>query len=264
MTQLKESIILLTGANGGFGQQFTRQLLAAGSHLILTDKDEMSLKNQVKTLQKEIKTGEILAYWGIDLSQAEGCQSLFNLVKSLNLSPDIIINNAGLSLYGRIDEIPSEKWEQLMQLNLLTPMRLTALFLPEMIHRKKGHIVNISSLAGWITPRGITPYCSSKFGLRGFSEGLWQDVKSDNIKVTCVYPFFSKTPILQPEKYGTFAQTYQPIPDYLITDPAKIIQRTLKAIEQDKLQVFPDTYAHIFSFLSRYFPPLINFITQRL
>jgi short-subunit dehydrogenase len=263
MTQLKESIILLTGANGGFGQAFTRQLLAAGSHLILTDKDETALKNHVETLQKEIQTGKILAYWGIDLSQAEGCRILYDLVKSLNLSPDMIINNAGLGLYGRIDEIPSDKWEQLMQLNLLTPMRLTALFLPEMIHRKKGHIVNISSLAGWITPRGITPYCSSKFGLRGFSEGLWQDVKDDNVKVTCVYPFFSKTPILNSEKYGTYAQTYQPIPDYFITDPSKVIQRTLKAIEKDKLQVFPDVYAQILSFFSRYFPLLINSILKR-
>ena len=69
-----------------------------------------------------------------------------------------------------------------MQINLLSPMRLSALFLPQMIERSSGHIVNISSLAGWIGSPFLSAYCASKFGLRGFSESLAPDLRPHNIR----------------------------------------------------------------------------------
>ncbi|MGK7931780.1 MAG: SDR family NAD(P)-dependent oxidoreductase [Microcystaceae cyanobacterium] len=259
MTQLKEAIIVLTGASGGFGQQFTRQLLQAQSHLILTDIDETLLRQQVQDIQKEVKTGKVLACWGIDLQQQNSCQILYERIQSLNVSVDILINNAGIGLYGRMDELPQDKWEQLMQINLLVPMRLSTLLTKDMISRRKGHIVNLSSVAGWIAAEGITPYSTSKFGLRGFSEGLFQDVKQYNVKVTVVYPFFSRTPILQSKQYGLLAQEKKSLPNYLTTDPAKIIERTLISIQKDKLHVFPDIFSKILTFIKQHFPFFLDF-----
>jgi short-subunit dehydrogenase len=259
MTQLKEAVIVLTGASGGFGQQFTRQLLQARSHLILTDLDENLLLQQVKEIQKEVTTGKVLACWGIDLQQTNSCQLLYEKIQSLNVPIDILINNAGMGLYGRMDELPQEEWEKLMEINLLVPMRLSSLLMKEMINHRRGHIVNISSVAGWIAAEGITPYSTSKFGLRGFGEGLFQEAKSYNIKVTVVYPFFSRTPILQSKKYGILAQDNKSIPNYFTTDPAKIIERTLIAIQKDKLHVFPDSFSQILTFIKQHFPFLLNF-----
>lgn len=263
MTQLDNAVVVLTGATGGFGQQFTRQLLQAGSHLILTDLDETLLQQQVDILQQEITTGKVMACWGIDLSQPEGCQTLYEAVKALNIPVDILINNAGIAFYGRMDEVPQEKWERLMQVNLLAPMRLSSLFMTDMIARRKGHIVNISSLAGWIAPAGLTHYATSKFGLRGFSEGLLNEVKAYNIKVTGVYPFFSRTPILQSERYGTLAQEIAEIPDHMTTDPADVIQNTIHAIIRDQQQVFPDQTAKYLYFLKRYCPRLVDWMSEK-
>lgn len=262
MTQLYEAVVLITGASGGFGQELTRQLLEAGSQLILTDIDEAILRERVKAIQTKVRTGNVLAILSVDLSTREGCETLYNQVTTLNTSIDILINNAGIAFYGRMDEVPNEKWERLMQVNLLAPMRLSALFAADMITRQKGHIVNISSVAGWSGTAGLTAYAASKFGLRGFSEGLFNELKDYNVKVTAVYPFFSRTPILQSERYGILAKTYLGLPEHLVTDPAKVMSETIQGIVNNKLHVFPDAMAKRIHLLKRYFPQLLDRIND--
>ncbi|KJH69583.1 SDR family NAD(P)-dependent oxidoreductase, partial [Aliterella atlantica] len=161
MTELKDAVVLITGATGGFGQQLTRQLLMAGSRLILTDLDAVVLEQQRAAIGQEISTGEVLACLVADLSTAEGCDLLYKQVQVLNTPIDILINNAGIAVFGRMDEVPPEQWERLMQINLLAPMRLTSLFVADMIARRAGHIVNISSAAGWAAIAGLTHYSTS-------------------------------------------------------------------------------------------------------
>lgn len=254
MTQLNNAVIITTGASGGFGQEFTRQLLQANSRLILTDIDKEKLILTVNEISSEIKSGEIIACLASDLSNCQGCDSLFNQVKNLDLPIDILINNAGIGLYGRMDEVPQEEWEKLMQVNLLSPMRLSTLFVKEMINRQQGHIVNISSLAGWVGIAGMAHYASSKFGLRGFSEALSRELKPYNVRVTGVYPFFSRTPIIKSTAYGTLAENYQGFPDKFATNPHQVIAQTIKAITQNKSSVFPDKPAQIINLIKRYIP----------
>ncbi|MDJ0716485.1 MAG: SDR family NAD(P)-dependent oxidoreductase [Prochloraceae cyanobacterium] len=260
MTNLDQAVVLITGAAGGFGQQLTRQLLEAGSRLILTDLDEAILKEQTDAILDEVKTGEILALLPSDLSERTGCEVLYRQVKALKIPVDILINNAGMGLFGRMDEVPYQKWERLMEVNLLAPMRLSSLFVADMIGRRSGHIVNISSVAGWIATAGMSHYATSKFGLRGFSEGLLNEVKIYGVKVTAVYPFFSRTPILQSEKYGTLAIEKRELPESLVTDPADVMRETIKGIINNKPQVFPDRMAKILCVLKRFFPPALNWI----
>ncbi|HYW22500.1 MAG TPA: SDR family NAD(P)-dependent oxidoreductase [Nodularia sp. (in: cyanobacteria)] len=262
MTQLDQAVVLITGASGGFGQQLTRQLLEAGSRLILTDIDEAGLRERVQAIQHQVKTGDVLACLAVDLSTREGCEILYHQVKALNIPVDILINNAGIAVFGRMDEIPNEKWERLMQINLLTPMRLSALFATDMIARQQGHIVNISSLAGWWSSPGLTHYAASKFGLRGFSEGLFHEVKDYNVKVTAIYPFFSRTPILQCEKFGSLSKIQDDFLDNVATDPAKIMRATIRGIQRNKLHVFPDAIAQNAHLLKRYFPQIANLIND--
>jgi short-subunit dehydrogenase len=262
MTRLYKAVVLITGASGGFGQELTRQLLEAGSQLILTDIDETILRERVEAIQTKVLTGNVLACLSVDLSTREGCETLYHQLKTLNISIDILINNAGIAFYGRTDEVPNEKWERLMQVNLLAPMRLSALFATDMIARQKGHIVNISSVAGWSVMPGLTHYGASKFGLRGFSEGLFNELKDYNVKVTAVYPFFSRTPILQSERYGTLAKNNLILPEHLVTDPAKVISQTIQGIIHNQLHVFPDGMAKGIHLLKRYFPQLLDRISD--
>ncbi len=263
VTHLDEAVVLITGAAGGFGQEFTRQLLQAGSRLILTDLDEAALHELAESVRREVATGEILACLAINLSDRSGCDSLYRQVQSLGFPLDILLNNAGIGLSGRQDEVPQPEWERLMQVNLLAPMRLSALFATDMIARQKGHIVNISSLAGWLAPAGLAHYAASKFGLRGFSEGLFNELKPYNVKVTAVYPFFSRTPLLQSPRYGTQKSESQ-FPTNLATDPAQVISQTIQAIRRNRPEVFPDAVAKSASLLKRYCPYLLNWLGDGL
>ena len=261
MTDLNRAVVVLTGATGGFGRELTKQLLQAGSQLILSDINRSALDKLAAEISHD--TGKILACIESDLSTREGCEILYQQVKSLDVPIDVLINNAGIGLFGRMDEVPSDKWERLMQVNLITPMRLSTLFVSEMIERRQGHIVNISSLAGWIAPAGMAHYSSSKFGLRGFSMGLWNEVKSYNVKVTAVYPFFSKTPILQSESFGTLAQSSQRFPENIATEPADVMAKTIKAIVRNRLHVFPDRPGRTIYLIQQYFPQLFKIVSER-
>lgn len=264
MTQLKDAIVLITGATGGFGQELTRQLLKAGSRLILTDLDGDRLEQQVADSQQESLKGKVLACLVADLSTSEGCDLLYKQVQDLNTPIDILINNAGIAVFGRMDEVPPEQWERLMFVNLLAPMRLSSLFVADMIVRRSGHIVNISSAAGWVATAGLTHYSTSKFGLRGFSEGLLDEVKLYNVKVTAVYPFFSRTPILQSKRYGTLAEEAENVAEHLITDPAAVMCRAIQGIERDQLHVFPDRIAYTAYLLKRFAPWLLDWMKSRV
>ena len=266
MTQLDEAVVLITGAAGGFGQELTRQLLSANSRLILSDRDSGVLQTCVEKIQQDISTGKVLACLAVDLSSRKGCETLYREAIALGFAIDILINNAGIGLLGRMDEVPTEQWERLMQVNLLAPMRLSTLFVADMIARRQGHIVNISSLAGWVATEGLAHYATSKFGLRGFSEGLHQEVKPYNVQVTAVYPFFSRTPILQSPRYGTLAQGMeskgmQGFPPQLATDPVRVMRSTLRGIQRNQLHVFPDAIAQITQQLKRHTPWLLDWIT---
>lgn len=258
MTNIQGKTILVTGAAGGFGQQFIRQSLAAGGKLILTDRQGSSLEACARMLHEEVGSGEIVQCIESDLSTSEGCTALAQSVTQL---PDILINNAGLGNFGRFDEIPTAQWERLMQVNLLAPMRLTSLFLPEMIARRSGHIVNISSVAGWIGMAGLAAYSASKYGLRGFSESLTEELAPYNIHVTTVFPFYSRTPILDSPRFGSLAAAE--LPESMTSDPAQVIREVMEGIRINKAHVFPDPTARRLHWIKRLVPRLIPLLNRR-
>ena len=260
MTNLNCAVVLITGATGGFGRQMTRQFMAAGSRVILTDLDAGGLA----TLKAEFDTSsnQALACITADLSSADGCQALFDAVQAENLQPDVLINNAGIAVSGRFDHVPRDRWEALMQINLLAPMRLCDMFLPQMIKRGSGHIVNISSVAGWIGAPGISSYCASKFGLRGYGESLAVDVAEFDIKVSTVYPYFSRTPILDSERFGY--EERMVIPDDMVTDPSDVVAAIISGVKRNRLHIFPDKMARRIHYIKRYIPWMIPILNRRM
>ena len=121
-----------------------------------------------------------------------------------------------------------------------------------MLERGSGHIVNVSSIAGWIGPGGASSYAATKFGLRGFSESLARDVEAFGVAVSAVYPFFSRTPILESECFG-YDRPPQ-IPADMATDPAVVVTEILKGIRNNRLHIFPDSSARALYYLHRFAP----------
>ena len=141
-------------------------------------------------------------------------------------------------------------------------MRICYLFLPQLIERGSGHIVNISSLAGWIGTSGISSYCATKFGLRGFSDSLAADYEECGIEVSTVYPFFSRTPILDSEQFGY--ETRREVPDDMVTDPADVVAAIVKGVRMNRRDIFPDKMSRRIHYLKRSMPWVIPLIDRRM
>lgn len=261
MTTLDGATVLVTGASGGFGREMMRQFLAAGSRLIVTDRDAGALAEAAGQIHADGGgRGEIRAVLEADLSTREGCERLHREAAAVAV-PDVLVNNAGIGMSGRIDQIPWQQWETLMQVNLLSVMRLTGLFLPAMLERDSGHVVNVSSIAGWVATGGMSVYSASKFGVRGFSDSLVRDLEETGVRVTTVFPFFSRTPILDSIQFGE--EPPRKVPDDIVTEPADVVREILRGIREDREYVFPDAMARRLHRLQRYFPRLVLWFGRR-
>ena len=258
MKSLSQKVILVTGAAGGFGQQFIKQFLEQGANLILTDINDEILKKVSSEIFTSIPNckGKILGTFASDISTKQGCESVYNQALSVSSNIDILINNAGLINYGLFHEIPVEKWERMMQVNLMAVMYLSHHFMGYFAKKKAGHILNISSVSGFVpTAHGI-PYSTSKFAVRGFGLALSKEAKQFNVNVTNVYPFYSPTPLLQTATDGS-AKT-KSIPKFLYDSPELIVKAAVKGLRKNKLNVYPGVLPRlIFNFI-KLFPITAN------
>ena len=241
MKSLQGKTILVTGAAGGLGQEYARQLLARGAHLILTDLDERLLQPIADQLKGS--HGKILDIIGADISNEKGCGQLYGKTKKKAPNLDMLINNAWLINYGYFWEIPPDKWETLMKVNLFAPMWLSRLFVPDMTARGDGHLVFMSSVAGFAATALGTPYTASKFGLRGFAMALSGELKNKGVRTTIVYPSGVSTKLLNSPEFG-FAEL-KPLPSIFAEDPVKVIRAAIKGIRKNRLHVYPGLFAKI-------------------
>ena len=264
MQSLSDKTAIITGAAGGLGQSMVWQFLRERCKLILSDLDEEKLRSATKdTLDRHgLPLGEgILGYIAADLSSSAGCDALYTKSQYIAPSIDILVNNAGMSAPGRFLDIPKERWHSVLHVNLIAPVELTAHFLPAMIKRRSGHIVNIACVASYVATPGLSAYCTSKFGLRGLSESLAVDVQPYGIDVTTIYPLFARTALLDSPYYGTGQRGS--IPDFLFYEPDFIISELVKSMKRRKRSVYPGWKTKMIILVQRLFPNFIPSLIAR-
>ncbi len=198
---LKSKIAIVSGASSGLGR-------AISSALIENDVVVYGLARDLKKLNEVKKVlGANFIPVQLDISVQEDVDTWLDSTFSSNNLPNILINNAGVGGFGKINELPTEQWHKMMQVNLNGMYYLTSGVVPLIKQNKlNGHIVNIGSILGTVGREEGTAYCTSKFGVQGFSEALFKELRHDRIKVTCINPgsiatdFFKETGIVANDK----------------------------------------------------------------
>lgn len=128
--------------------------------------------------------------------------------------------------------------------------------------RNSGHLVNIASVASFVAAPGLATYSSTKYGLRGFGEALSEELKNTKIRVTNLYPFFTKTPMMESPQYG-FSNKKE-IPQLLMSTPEEVIRDMINGIKRDELHILPGPMAKATEFLNRIAPQGMNLFFEFL
>ena len=175
---------------------------------------------------------------------------------------DIIVNNAGVVQFERIAEASYEDLEWLWRINFWGVVYGTKAFLPHFLDRGEGHIVNISSLGGFLTTPLMGAYCASKFAVRGFTETLYQEVRRLGVGVTCVHPSGVSTDLARNARIGRSAgfTTDELVPQaerMSLTRPEKAAARIVRAIKKNHPRVIIGADARIACLLQRLSPLLV-------
>jgi short-subunit dehydrogenase len=179
--------IIITGASRGIGKAIALAFAAEGAGLYLCARDKQVLTATAVEIHASYPKSTTHSF-AADLSTKDGATQFGNWVLEKAGSIDILINNAGYFLPGNTYNEAEGTLEQMIATNLYSAYHLSRILLPKMIAAKKGHIFNISSIAGQAAYPNGGSYSISKFALAGFSKNLREELKPLNIKVTTVYP----------------------------------------------------------------------------
>ncbi len=183
---LKGKVVLITGASSGFGEQTARLFAAEGAHVILAARRIERLQAEVAVIQAA--GGEAMAT-PVDVNNRVDIDNMVNRVIEKYGRIDILFNNAGFGRLNWFDELESKRDIQTqVNVNLIGLMEVTHAVLPHMLAQQSGHIINMSSVAGWIAAPMYSVYAASKFGVRGFTDSLRREVRRQGIQVSGIYP----------------------------------------------------------------------------
>ena len=185
MQSLAGKTALVTGAGKGIGKAIAIALAQEGVHVGLlarTEKDLLTVAEEIKAL------GVNVFIANADISNRVEVEAAISKLQNQLGSIDILINNAGTAAFGKFLELEPEVWENMIKVNLFGVYYATRAVLPQMIERKSGDIINISSTAGKAGNAVTSAYSASKFAVFGLSESLMQEVRKHNIRVTALAP----------------------------------------------------------------------------
>lgn len=177
---------LVTGAASGIGAELCRLFAADGANIVLVDRNQAGMDTTSAELESKFGVQTIsLAY---DLSQQEAPQQIFQDLQARKVEIDALVNNAGFGTFGNFWETDLERDKSLVNVNIMAPMLLSKLFLPGMVARKRGRVLNVGSVSGFLASPYASTYYSSKSFLLSFSQGIATSLRGTGVTVTVVCP----------------------------------------------------------------------------
>jgi short-subunit dehydrogenase len=228
---------VVTGAASGIGAALAALLAARGSNLVLVDRDKERLDGVAAGLRRDHPQCTLDTYV-VDLSDDAATDEAADALAAAHPGTTLLVNNAGVALGGRFDQVTLEEFDWVMAVNFRSVVRLTHAFLPALKAHPGAHLVNVSSVFGIFAPAGQAAYSASKFAVRGFSEAVRHELAEDGVGVTVVHPGGIKTRIAESARTGSgvsveeYEQGRQQFAKLLTMPPETAAARIVEAIEK--------------------------------
>ena len=234
---------LITGASMGIGEAFAREFARKGHNLVLVARSGDRLQKLAAELRQESRVDVKVCVE--DLSDAESSGRIYAFCQREQAGVDFLVNCAGLSRAGDFDDIPLGKLEEIMMVNMVAMARITRLFLPDMVARREGNIINVASLGALQGVPGLGLYSATKAFVMTLSEALHEELKGKGIKVIAVCPGFINTGFF--ERAGHNAANLR-LP---ISETGVVITSALKGLKKNRVRAFPTVIDTILVFSQR-------------
>jgi short-subunit dehydrogenase len=244
--ELRGKRVVITGASRGIGEGLAHRFAAAGSNVALVARSAEAIEKLAADLGGSAHPA--------DLADPKQVATLVNRIEDEAGPIDVLVNNAGIDLTGALWDTSPDDLALIVQINLTVPMELCRQVIPRMLHRGRGHIVNISSLAACGLYPGLTAYSATKAGLSHFTAGLRADLRRLPVKTTLVEMAGVPTDML------THVANYKPTEDsfsrgyrlHLVTDTPldTLVNATVEAVEKDQRHVRYPKRALLFPLLT--------------
>lgn len=230
--------LLITGASSGFGLALAREALAAGHRVVGTVRNE-----QARAELEALAPGQIVGRL-LDVTDFDAIPGLVAEIEASVGPLDVLVNSAGYGHEGILEESPLEAMRRQFEVNVFGAVAMIRAVLPYLRQRRRGHILNITSMGGYITMPGIAYYCGSKFALEGISDALGKEVEGFGIAVTAVAPgsfrtdWAGRSMVRSPRSIADYDALFDPVRQARQEksgkqpgDPVKAAQAMLVAIE---------------------------------
>jgi NAD(P)-dependent dehydrogenase (short-subunit alcohol dehydrogenase family) len=255
MSEIKGAVAVITGAGSGIGRALATEMARGGAALALADVNAAGLEETRAHLGPQAART-----YTVDVADASAVANFALAVQRDFGRVSLVVNNAGVALYGTFAEISLADMDWLMRINYWGVVHGCKFFLPLLEREPDARIVNISSVFGLFGPPGQSAYCSSKYAVRGFSECLREELRATNVKVTCVHPGGIATRIAENARAGSaantteFAQARQRFAKVAITTPEEAARVIVKGITGNKDRVLIGNDAKRINLMQRLFP----------
>jgi short-subunit dehydrogenase len=232
MVELRGSRALVTGAAGGLGGYISRALAGQGANLVVSDLPGSSIEERAEELGRMGVGAQAIP---ADLTDAADRERLVRDAAEAIGPLDVLVNNAGLEFGGAFTKTTREEIEAIATVNLIAVMDLTWLVLPGMLERRRGHVVNLASLAGKIPSVFLATYAATKHGVVGFTHSLRAEYAGEPVSFSAICPVFVAD-------VGMYARVEaemeaEPPPGLRPVPPQRVADAVLKAVREDRAEV---------------------------
>lgn len=254
--KLKGKIVLITGASNGIGKQTALDFASAEAMaVILVARTESKLAELESIIRggKRVDQVNVISYC-CDVSNKKGVFELAQKVIDRFGYIDILINNAGIGIYGKVEDQTVEDLESVMRTNYLGTVYCTKAFLGPMLRRRSGHIVNVASVAASFGVAGMAGYSASKYAILGFSESLRHELHGTGVEITVVSPIGVKTNFFNHHSFGPKKPNYAGF----FLELQSVSKAILKASCSSRLEIIVPFYVRAGVWLKQTFPYVLN------
>lgn len=259
----RDKAVYIVGGSSGIGLAAGRLLAREGAHVLIFARRKEVLEQAVLQISAEARSGAQRVA-GLPLDVKDRRQVMVTMQETVQSfgAPDVLINSAGTSHPGYFEAIPYEHFEETMRVNVFGVWNTTSALVPYMKSRG-GHIVNVSSVAGFIGLFGFTAYSASKFAIIGFSEALRSELKPHGIYVSVLCPPDTDTPLLHEAEKTKPPETKAISGKAKRMQPEDVARCLIRGMRKNRFMILPGLDSRWIYLAKRLFPSLVDLIVDR-